>query len=112
VLSNSLLHHLHDPAVLWSSVRQLGGPGAAIYVQDLRRPASLAALEALVASQMATAPEVLRRDYRHSLHAAFTLQEVAAQLEQAGLDGLRVQERGERYLEVWGRLPLTATSDA
>ncbi len=112
VVSNSLLHHLHDPAVLWHTVRQLGGPGAAIYVQDLRRPASLAALEALVASQMATAPEVLRRDYRHSLHAAFTPQEVAAQLEQAGLGGLRVQERGERYLEVWGRLPLTATSDA
>ena len=112
VVSNSVLHHLHDPAVLWTTVRQLAAPGAVLYLQDLRRPASPAALEALVASQMATAPEVLRRDYRHSLHAAFTVPEVAAQLQQAGLGGLQVQERGERYLEVWGRLPLTATSAA
>jgi trans-aconitate methyltransferase len=112
VVSNSLLHHLHDPAVLWTTVRQLAAPGAVLYLQDLRRPASPAALEALVASQMATSPEVLRRDYRHSLHAAFTVPEVAAQLQQAGLGGLQVQERGERYLEVWGRLPLTATSAA
>jgi trans-aconitate 2-methyltransferase len=112
VLSNSLLHHLHDPAVLWTTVRQLAGPGAALYVQDLRRPVTAAAAEALVATAMATAPEVLRRDYRHSLHAAFTPEEVTVQLEQAGLGGLRVQERGERYLEVWGRLPLTATSAA
>jgi len=112
VVSNSLLHHLHDPAVLWTTVRQLAAPGAVLYLQDLRRPASTAALEALVVREMATAPEVLRRDYRHSLHAAFTAAEVAAQMQQARLDGLRVEERGERYLEVWGRLPLTATSAA
>jgi trans-aconitate 2-methyltransferase len=112
VLSNSLLHHLHDPGVLWATVRQLAAPGAALYVQDLRRPASVAAVEALVAREMATAPEVLRRDYRHSLHAAFTVQEVELQLPHAGLQCLRVQERGERWLEVWGRLGLTATSCA
>lgn len=112
VVSNSLLHHLHDPAVLWRTVLQLGAPGAAVYVQDLRRPASEADLEALVAREMAAAPEVLRRDYRHSLHAAFTPAEVAAQLERAGLAGLRVEPRGERYLEVWGRLPLTASGAA
>jgi trans-aconitate methyltransferase len=112
VVSNSLLHHLHDPTVLWTAVRQLAAPGAVLYLQDLRRPAGEAALEALVASEMATAPQVLQRDYRQSLHAAFTPQEVVAQLEQAGMGGLRVQERGERYLEVWGRLPFTATSAA
>jgi trans-aconitate 2-methyltransferase len=112
VLSNSLLHHLHDPGVLWATVRQLAAPGAALYLQDLRRPASVAAVEALVAREMATAPEVLRRDYRHSLQAAFTVEEVEIQLRHASLQGLRVQERGERYLEVWGRLGLTATCGA
>ena len=28
VVGNSLLRHLHDPAVLWRAVAQLGGPGA------------------------------------------------------------------------------------
>ena len=105
VVCNSLLHHLHDPAALWQTVAQLGAPGAFVYVQDLRRPASAEAVEALVATEMASAPEVLRRDYRASLHAAFTPEEVQQQLEQAGLaDQLQVAPRQERYLEVWGRL--------
>lgn len=105
LVSNSLLHHLHDPAVLWQAVAQLAAPGAFVYVQDLRRPASPAAVDALVAAQMEGAPEVLRHDYRASLHAAFTPEEVQQQLEQAGLAGrLQVAPRQERYLEVWGRL--------
>jgi trans-aconitate methyltransferase len=110
VVSNSLLHHLHDPLGLWQAVAQLGAPGAFVYVQDLRRPASAAAVEELVAAAMADAPEVLRRDYRASLHAAFTPAEVAAQLRQAGLEGLKVAPLGDCYLEVWGRL--TARCDA
>jgi len=105
VVSNSLLHHLHDPAVLWQTVAQLGAPGAFIYVQDLRRPANAEAVEALVAIEMASAPEVLRRDYRASLHAAFTVAEVREQLEHAGLAAqLQVAPLQERYLEVWGQL--------
>ncbi|MCP9777375.1 MULTISPECIES: class I SAM-dependent methyltransferase [unclassified Cyanobium] len=105
VVCNSLLHHLHDPAVLWQTVTQLGSPGAFVYVQDLRRPDNAEAVEALVVSEMEGAPEVLRRDYRASLHAAFTPEEVQQQLEQAGLAAqLQVAPRQERYLEVWGRL--------
>jgi len=105
VVSNSLLHHLHDPAALWQTVAQLGAPGAFVYVQDLRRPDNGEAVEGLVAAEMASAPEVLRRDYRASLHAAFTVVEVEQQLEQAGLAAqLQVAPRQERYLEVWGRL--------
>ena len=105
VVSNSLLHHLHDPAALWQTVIQLGAPGAFVYVQDLRRPDNGEAVEGLVAAEMASAPEVLRRDYRASLHAAFTVVEVEQQLEQAGLAAqLQVAPRQERYLEVWGRL--------
>ena len=105
VVSNSLLHHLHDPQGLWRAVAQLAAPGAFVYVQDLRRPASDAAVEELVAASMASAPEVLRRDYRASLQAAFTPEEVREQLHQAGLEGLRVDSLGHCYLEVWGRLP-------
>lgn len=104
VVSNSLLHHLHEPLGLWRAVRQLAAPGAFVYIQDLRRPPSAAAVEHLVAASMAAAPDVLRRDYRASLHAAFTPAEVAAQLQEAGLAGLRVDPLGESYLEVWGRL--------
>ena len=51
---------------------------------------------------MAYAPEVLQRDYRASLHAAFTTAEVKAQLADAGLAQLQVLEVEDRYLEVSG----------
>ena len=105
VVSNSLLHHLHDPAVLWHSVRQLAAPGARVYVKDLRRPASAAAADLLRQRYLADAPPVLQHDYLASLHAAFTPEEVGAQLRAAGLaDQLQVAAVEDRYLEVWGRL--------
>ena len=104
LLSNSLLHHLHDPGVLWRSLRQLAAPGAAVYVKDLRRPACLADAEALRARYLGDAPPVLQHDYLASLQAAFTPEEVAAQLSAAGLDGLHVASLEDRYLEVWGQL--------
>lgn len=106
LVSNSLLHHLHDPQGLWLSLRQLGGPGAAVLLRDLRRPASLEVLESLLERYLpSTAPAVLARDYRASLQAAFTPAEVEAQLAVAGLETLQVAACSDRHLEVWGRLP-------
>jgi len=105
VLSNSLLHHLHDPAVLWCTVRQLAGPGACVYIKDLRRPPSPEAVLALQQRYLADAPPVLQHDYIASLHAAFSPDEVRSQLEAAGLaEQLQVGSLDDRYLEVWGRL--------
>ena len=108
VVSNSVLHHLHEPQVFWAAVRRLGAPGAWVYVKDLRRPQSTEALELIVAREMFGAPEILRRDYRASLQAAFTPQEVEQQLLGAGLTGLRVQPLEDRYLEVWGQFTASA----
>jgi SAM-dependent methyltransferase len=108
VVSNSLLHHLHDPQSLWRHLRPLAAPGAAIYIKDLRRPATPEAALALQQMHLAAAPPVLQRDYLASLHAAFEPAEVEAQLRSAGLPvgdgGLQVSALGDRYLEVWGRL--------
>jgi len=105
VVSNSLLHHLHDPQVLWSSVKALAAAGAAVYIKDLRRPSSPEAALALRDRHLSQAPAVLQHDYVASLHAAFTLVEVRRQLEQAGLaEALQVAELDDRYLEICGRL--------
>jgi trans-aconitate 2-methyltransferase len=105
VVSNSLLHHLHDPQVLWRSVAQLAAPGACVYIKDLRRPASAEAALVLQRLHLADAPEVLQHDYVASLHAAFTPEEVAQHLQEAGLaDQLQVAALEDRYLEVWGQL--------
>lgn len=104
LVSNSLLHHLHDPLVLWRTVADLAAPGAAVYIKDLRRPASPEEAQALLARHLGDAPAVLQRDYLASLQAAFEPEEVAEQLQTAGLGPLQVRPLEDRYLEVWGRL--------
>jgi ubiquinone/menaquinone biosynthesis C-methylase UbiE len=105
VLSNSLLHHLHDPQVLWHTLRETAKPGALVLVMDLMRPASAMWAESLVATYAADAPEVLRRDFRNSLFAAFEPREVAQQLAQAGLASLEIGVVSDRHLAVFGRMP-------
>jgi SAM-dependent methyltransferase len=104
VVSNSLLHHLHDPGGLWRMIRARGAPGAAVLVMDLMRPASEAAARALVDEHAAGEPEVLRRDFYNSLLAAFEPGEVRAQLEEAGLGHFSVVEVSDRHLVVRGRI--------
>jgi hypothetical protein len=57
-----------------------------------------------VETYAATEPEVLREDFFASLLAAYTVEEVRAQLAAAGLD-LAVAETSDRHLQAWGRLP-------
>lgn len=106
VVSNSLLHHLHDPGVFWRAVREAGSPGAAVLVMDLFRPQSPAAAQAIVDQYAASEPDVLRQDFLASLCAAFEPDEVRAQLRAHGLDGLSVRTVSDRHLLVTGRLPL------
>lgn len=105
VISNSLLHHLHDPGVFWSAVREAGAPGAAVLVMDLFRPQSEAAARSLVDQYAASEPEVLRRDFLASLCAAFEPGEIRQQLREAGLGALDVRTVSDRHLLVTGRLP-------
>ena len=104
VLSNSLLHHLHEPQVLWQTVREAARPGALVLVMDLMRPPSALWAESLVETYAADAPDVLRRDFRNSLFAAFEPQEVVAQLREAGLTELDVGVVSDRHLAVSGRI--------
>ena len=105
VVSNSLLHHLPDPATLWRTVRQLASPGAPVQVMDLERPASPERAREIVAEYAGDAPQVLREDFLHSLHAAYTREEVRAQLESAGLGGFEVDVPSDRHWIASGTLP-------
>jgi ubiquinone/menaquinone biosynthesis C-methylase UbiE len=104
VLSKDMLHHLPDPQVLWSEVRRLGRPGAAVCVMDLCRPATPAAAHEIVERVSAAEHPLLKTDFYNSLCAAFTADEVRAQLSVAKLP-LTVSELTERHLCVKGRLP-------
>ncbi|HEY7675837.1 MAG TPA: class I SAM-dependent methyltransferase [Candidatus Methylomirabilis sp.] len=104
VISNSLVHQLPDPAPFWQEARRLGRPGAAILVVDLSRPGSPAAARAIVETYSADEDPVLKRDFFNSLCAAFTPDEVAAQLRAALLGHLRAEVISDRHWAVAGRL--------
>ncbi len=103
VLSNSLLHHLHDPSVLWQAIKACAQNHAAVLMMDLMRPESEQMVDSLVATYAADAPDVLRRDFRASLLAAYRPGEVREQLIAEGLDGLQVRVVSDRHLAVIGR---------
>ncbi|MCU0766514.1 MAG: class I SAM-dependent methyltransferase [Gammaproteobacteria bacterium] len=105
VLSNSLLHHVGDPVGLWRTVRDAARPGAAVLAMDLARPADEGEVERLLALHAVGAPDLVLRDFRASLHAAYRVEEVREQLAAAGLAGLEVAMVSDRHLAVYGRLP-------
>jgi SAM-dependent methyltransferase len=104
ILSSSVLHHLHSPAVLWQVVRRYGKCGTQVFIVDLRRPASRKTANCIVEKYSAKEPAVLQRDFYNSLLAAFTPAEVRSQLRRAGLRGLRVRSITDRHLIVAGTL--------
>ena len=104
LVSNSVLHHMHNPIEFWDTVKSLSKSGTAVFHKDLRRPSSSEEANRLQKKYQNNAPSILKRDYLASLHAAFTLTEVEIQLKSAGLYQLKVFEVDDRYLEVVGVL--------
>jgi ubiquinone/menaquinone biosynthesis C-methylase UbiE len=102
VFSNSLLHHLADPMVLWQAVKAHAKPGAPIFIMDLLRPESQQIAKHLMEQYAGDEPDVLKNDFYNSLLAAFEIQEVRDQLRQCGLQHLQVEQVSDRHLTVSG----------
>ena len=104
IISNSLLHHVPNPLQFWYAVKTLAKPGAPVLVMDLIRPDSLEDAQAIVDQYAAEEPEQLRRDFLNSLQAAFTEDEVAAQLAELNLSRLLIDVPDDRHWIAYGRV--------
>ncbi len=103
-ISNSLLHHLPNPLHFWYGLKKLVKPGAYVLVMDLLRPESPEEAQAIVDCYAADEPAILRRDFYNSLLAAFTEDEVAAQLAELNLSRLVIEVPDDRHWVVGGRV--------
>ena len=101
-VSNSLLHHVPNPLQFWYRLRQLVRPGSPVLVMDLLRPDSPEEAQDIVDRYAAKEPEILRCDFYHSLLAAFTEDEVAAQLAELNLSRLIIDVVDDRHWVVSG----------
>ena len=99
VFSNSLLHHLHDPMVLWKLIKNAKG-NPLVFIMDLMRPKNIQKIDELVHEYAGNEPEILQKDFKNSLKAAFTPEEVVLQLQDIGLDRLKVTVVSDRHIVV------------
>lgn len=103
-ISNSLLHHVPNPLQFWHELRRLVKPGSCVLVMDLLRPESPEEAQAIVDRYAEGEPDVLRRDFYNSLLAAFTEDEIAAQLAELNLSRLLIDVPDDRHWIVGGRI--------
>ncbi len=103
VISNSLLHHLKDPLVIWKTVMQCAKPGAPVFIMDLYRPTSSDKADEIVRMYAADAPPLLQKDFYNSLLAAYTKEEIIEQLNTLSYNSLTVEIISDRHVLVWGK---------
>ena len=101
-ISNSLLHHVPNPLQFWHKLRLAVKPGSPVLVMDLLRPESPEEAQAIVDRYASGAPDILRRDFYNSLLAAFTEDEISAQLAQMNLTRLIIDVPDDRHWVVGG----------
>lgn len=95
VISNSTVHHVHEPYPLFREMKRVLRPSGGILVRDLVRPSSMDAAWAIV--KRVAAGDTLRQQqlFFDSLCAALTVPEVERLLVDVG----------------WGDIPVTRSSD-
>lgn len=103
IISNSLLHHVASPDVLWRTIQHAAKPNAAVCVMDLMRPNSREDAMRLCELHALSAPEILRRDFFNSLLAAYEIDEVRAQLRASALPQFQVEAVSDRHMLIFGR---------
>lgn len=102
IISNSLLHHLGDPMLMWQMINEYSKPGSRVFIMDLYRPESSTQAEMMVNKYSAGEPNILQKDFFNSLLAAYRVSEIEQQLADAGIDYLSVNEVSDRHLVISG----------
>ena len=102
IVSNSALHHFHDPYSFWAALKKLGKTKCIHIHRDLIRPTSIKKALEIKEKHLSNSPEILKKDFYASLKASFTVEEVSQQVVDAGLSQLEVFQVDELYFEIIG----------
>ena len=97
VVSNSIVHHIPDPARCFAEMVRVAAPGATLFVRDLLRPGSVDEVDRLVALHADGANDRQRQLFHDSLHAALTLDEVRGIVAPLGFTVDTVTRTSDRH---------------
>jgi ubiquinone/menaquinone biosynthesis C-methylase UbiE len=97
VISNSIVHHIPEPARVLAEMVRVASPGALLFVRDLLRSADDAAVRQLVATYAGDANAHQRQMFEDSLRAALTLAEIRDLAAGLGYDPAEVRQTTDRH---------------
>lgn len=100
VFSNTILHHIPEPASFLREARRVLKPGGVLLIRDLFRPDDLQQLEALVAQHAADSNATQRKLFADSLHAALTYRELRALADECGLEDAELVIDTDRHMSL------------
>jgi ubiquinone/menaquinone biosynthesis C-methylase UbiE len=108
VMSNSIVHHIPQPLAVLAELWRILKPDGLLFIRDLMRPDDQATLDRLVRTYAGTSNTHQQQMFRDSLHAALTVDEVAALLQQLGIPNPSIQATSDRH---WTIATKKANSD-
>lgn len=97
VISNSIVHHLPEPAVALAEACRVVRSGGLIFVRDLLRPRNDAEVQTLVEKYAGDANERQRGLFDASLRAALSLEEIRQLVEKLGFEPETVRQTSDRH---------------
>lgn len=95
IVCSDTLHHIHDHNDFWQAIKRLSGKNCDVFVCDLVRPKSEEELIRIVKVITRGQDQVYVDDFRNSLRAAFTLDELSDQLSSNGLTNFCMHVHGD-----------------
>jgi len=97
VMSNSIVHHVPEPATVIAEAVRVTKPGGRLFFRDLLRPSGDSSVEQLVAMYAAEADAHQRKMFDDSLRAALSLDEVREVVGALGFASESVAATSDRH---------------
>ncbi len=104
VVSNSFIHHIHDPNIFFSALLHVSKNGAIHFHRDLRRPSTYDEVLDIQKRNLPNAPPIMVRDFIASLSAAYTCNEIKSLINAAKIGKFIVSEKDDRYIDIIGNI--------
>lgn len=97
VMSNSIIHHIPNPAICFQEMHRVLKPGGLWFVRDLFRPADSGTIESIVQTYAGMDSARQQQLFRQSLHAALTVPEVYELVAKLGVSADQVAATSDRH---------------
>jgi ubiquinone/menaquinone biosynthesis C-methylase UbiE len=97
VISNSIVHHIPEPARALAEMVRVTATGGVLFVRDLLRPLDEATVTHLVRTYAGDANAHQQQMFGDSLRAALTLDEVRGLVAALGFEPAAVQQTTDRH---------------